>query len=419
MRARPTSSRFVALVAACFVAACFVAACEVFAGLSGERKQHDSGGVGATAGADSFAGRKGFGGDLGGGGFGAHSGSTREGGASGESGARDMGGAIQGAGAGGGGDVLGEAGSAGAYDLDAPSCSGMLGNECRGGSCCTALPVPGGTFQMGRSDSGSDAFSAGSIHEQPEHAVDVSPFVLDKFEVTVGRVRRFVDSYDGTPPAQDAGAHPRIKDSGWQSVWNTRLPPDSATLADDLRCDSTYGTWSPAVSLNDPLPINCINWFQAFAFCIWDGGRLPTEAEWEFAATGGSENRLYPWGMEAPTPQLAAYECLAGGTSDCTFNDIPAVGSRPMGNGRWGHADLAGSLREMTRDAFLADFYVERRALGTNAVNLDNNTDPSGTAPMRGGDWFNGSLDLRAASRRTQYRELASNIGGFRCARDP
>ncbi|HQY59964.1 MAG TPA: SUMF1/EgtB/PvdO family nonheme iron enzyme [Polyangiaceae bacterium] len=83
-----------------------------------------------------------------------------------------------------------------------PSCAAGL--TCQGRDCCESLVVPGGTFPMGRSEAGTDACPPATFcasDDQPEHAVTVSSFVLDTFEVTVGRFRAFVDAYGGPPAA--------------------------------------------------------------------------------------------------------------------------------------------------------------------------------------------------------------------------
>ena len=93
-----------------------------------------------------------------------------------------------------------------------------------------------------------------------------------------------------------------------------------------------------------------MDWFQAYAFCIWDGAFLPTEAEWNYAAAGGPEQREYPWGATPPSPSLAFYYCETGGTPSCSSQP---VGSHPGGDGRYGQADLAGSVWEWNLDAFI------------------------------------------------------------------
>jgi sulfatase modifying factor 1 len=284
------------------------------------------------------------------------------------------------------------------------SCAGGL--SCAGVSCCESIAVPSETYLMGRSLSSCDAFSSGKNDEQPEHYATISSFVLDRFEVTVGRFRAFVDQYDGTPPAPDAGAHPLIGGSGWQASWAAELP-SQADLISGLACHS-QATWTDVPADNENAAINCITWYEAFAFCIWDGGRLPTEAEWELAAAGGTDNRLYPWGVDGDVSSHANFGGLG-----CTTP--PLVGSFPSGRGRWGHEDLAGGMWEWVLDGYDQAWYLDAGNTCNDCANLGS----TAIRASRGGSCWGVTTDLRAARRGGGAPSDRFAYQGFRCARQP
>lgn len=352
-------------------------------------------------------------GGSGGGGAGGSAGHAGAGGTGGSSGSA---GGSSGA-AGGAGDA-GAAGSAGAggaaYGPEGPSCTGMNGDECQGVSCCQSILVPGGTFPMGRSESGSDAYQDGHNDEQPEHDATVDSFFLDTFEVTVGRFRRFVEAFDGTPPDEGAGAIPSTPGSGWDSeIYGVYFPTTQAVLRQRLPQCGSNSTWSDVPSGRETTPMTCVAFNVAFAFCIWDGGRLPTEAEWEYAAAGGDENRLYPWGDASPDGTLANYSEGAGSL-------FVAVGSTPLGGGRWGHQDMAGSVFEYVRDEDSASWYAGDGNSCNNCVNLPTESDFD--MIVRGGQWHWDAAWLRSAAR--WFAAYSNGVGqfpepiGFRCLRD-
>ena len=298
------------------------------------------------------------------------------------------------------------------------TCGGMPDDDTKPGSqdCCEVKAVPGGTYNR---------FNDASFPAK------VSAFSLDTFELTAGRFRAFVEATDGNlrsvAPSEGGGAHPRIPRSGWRSEWNRYLPASRADVdrmfgpeegaGEIIACQ--YGTnladsgsltwWTSALDkrvkdLNrgkanvlaentkealDRKPLNCIPWHVMFTFCVWDGGRLPTDAEFGFALAGGAEQRPFPWGTVDPkdlvrlanrddlslvpvydpfAKYLSArlydrsvgpnifednYSFTYGGKTMARTDNathIAPVGRKPLGNGKWGHADLSGGMFEWMLD---------------------------------------------------------------------
>ena len=128
-------------------------------------------------------------------------------------------------------------------------------------------------------------------------------------------------------------------------------------------------------------------------------------------ASGGARGYRYPWADSPLEPSFAAYACLADGEPDCSPSDIPAVGSRPDGNARWGHSDLAGSMSEWVLDYQEASL---PEMLRTDYVNLE----PSANRMRRGGAWSDQRLiDLETGSGQIREPAVRNFDVGIRCAR--
>jgi len=297
------------------------------------------------------------------------------------------------------------------------SCSGLAANcGTSNESCCTSPLVTGGSFKRD-----NDA----------NYPATVSTFRLDKYEVTVGRFRKFVAAVVGgwTPPA-GAGKHTHLNggaglksstaagfETGWDPQWNVdELPTNKATWdgPSALGGNTDYQTWTSSSGSNENRPINCVSWFKAVAFCIWDGGFLPSEAEWNYAAAGGSAQRAYPWGPAAPgmNANLAVYGCYLNGTGTCSgVTNIAPVGFVPVGNGLFGQADLAGNVSEWVLDG-LTNYTATCDDCVWDA--LDD------TAPVRRGGAFTDPIDRLPSSSRFNYPAFWNGFeNGLRCARIP
>lgn len=293
-----------------------------------------------------------------------------------------------------------------------PSCRGLDTTCGDDESCCVSIELSGGAFPMGRDSETCTGCVDGCPedqtcypNEQPETEVLLSPYALDKYEVTVGRFRRFVEVFDTwreAHPVDGEGAGP--PGSGWQAAWDEELPISRVDLEVDVTCAGARWTSSPAD--HEAKAMNCVSWYAAFAFCLWDGGRLPTDAEWEFAAVGGAQNRLYPWGSTAPS-------CELGVGAGCGYDGT--VGSTPSGAARWGHLDLAGGTYEWTFDWYDSGWY-------TDLALTEPNRDPvqlTGTyRSTRGGAATSPETDVRPTRNGFfQAPDFRSNVLGFRCAR--
>lgn len=291
----------------------------------------------------------------------------------------------------------------------APSCSGFTNNCTTNVSCCNAKQVPGGTFDR------SPVYGSGPCSEGSRCPATVSTFSLDTFEVTVARFRNFVDSYPSSIPAAGAGRNPHNPaDQGWDTEWRARLPSDVTELRQYLSAESCpNSTFTAEASAKDFVAMNCVSWYLAYAFCAWDGGRLPTEAEWNYAAAGGDQDRYFPWSDPFSSTSIQPGNAIysSGTTGDPTE---PAVVGAALGRARWGHFDLAGNVAEWVLDAW-SDPYAETRP----CIDCANTTwSTLDWRVVRGGGYSSTPVGIRVASRLSATASNHANWIGLRCARD-
>ena len=159
----------------------------------------------------------------------------------------------------------------------------------------TLVPLPGGEFRMG--SSGTEAYADDG--ESPVHTVELTPFSIDTIAVSIGRFAEFVDI---------TGFLTEAEHFGWSFVFGGFLPdafPDTRAVANAPWWRQVYGAdWrhpnGPASGIADIAdhPVTHVSWNDAQAYCRWSGTRLPTEAEWEYAARGGRPSSVFPWGDE-------------------------------------------------------------------------------------------------------------------------
>lgn len=218
------------------------------------------------------------------------------------------------------------------------------------------VEITAGSFQMGSNSGGPDS--------KPAHNVDVAAFKLDQFEVTNADFKKFVDA--------------------------TGYKTDSEKSGDK--------DWSKFAQGKDDHPVIKVSWNDAKAFCEWAGKRLPTEAEWEFAARG-TKNLAFPYGSDFNPKNQNGKESGLRGTT--------AVGSYPNGASPFQVFDMAGNVWEWT---------------GSKPEKYPGNTTNSklygsNLYILRGGGWFDVQDQLTTFYRNSAVPTTANDDLGFRCAK--
>lgn len=254
---------------------------------------------------------------------------------------------------------------------------------------CGLVAIAGGTFTIGEPATDGGAYNA----SPPQPDITVDAFQIDRFEVTKARFRAF---WDAGHPAPAEVLYPGPHSLTFTGVVAEPLPPSAGVAECNWVLDG-----------RDDHPINCIDWPTAQAFCVWDGGRLPTAAEWELAARG-VEDRTFPWGEDLPTDAL-----LCG---HATHGTCP-VGSRTAGATPDGLYDMVGNVREWNADWYMA--YTDVGCWGNVArTNPLCENDAMGGHDVVGGSWVN-DLQVEWLHPASRYWGVGAYVPGegLRCAR--
>jgi len=234
------------------------------------------------------------------------------------------------------------------------------------------ITISPGDFIMGCADADTQC----NANESPKHTVTLSGYRIQKYEVTNAQYKKCVDAGVCSAPSSFS-SNERISYYG----------------------NTTYANY----------PVIYVNWNQADTYCGWQGGRLPTEAEWEKAARGQSPNEnIYPWGDNAPDCSLANY--YDNNSSVYCEGDTSPVNAYPFGVSGYGAMNMSGNVWEWVQDWFDENYYAASPAINPQG------SSSGGSRVLRGGSWY-GLLtsNFRVSCRSGEAGYLAEGVG-FRCA---
>ncbi len=239
--------------------------------------------------------------------------------------------------------------------------------------------IPAGTFQMGS--------TTGDTDESPVHPVSVEAFHMDTHEVTNAEYAAFLNA---------KGKH---ADAGhtWLSLGSS-----------DVRIELIAGTYRAKTGYANH-PVVRVSWYGAMAYAAWAGKRLPTEAEWEYAARGGLAGKQYPWGDTIDTTQANYGWNIADTTPGGTY----------AANG-YGLYDMAGNVFEWCLDTYLDNFYDTSPAqnpLSGDSTIIDTYTTVDSQRVLRGGSWFYSASVVRVSNRDYSFPMSTGGDLGFRCVK--
>jgi len=258
--------------------------------------------------------------------------------------------------------------------------------------------VPAGEFLMGsRPGYGDD-------NETPRHQVRLDAFWMDQTEVTNAMFALFVAARDYETAAERTGAGLVYINNNWSWVdgANWLHPRGPESNIDGL----------------ENHPVVQVNWNDAVAYCTWAGRRLPTEAEWEYAA-GGIDSRTFPWGNQDPTGTLLNF---ADANTDLVWSDAnnddgyeftAPVGSYPAGASRFGMLDMAGNVIELVTDWYDPQYYSDSPQESPDGPSSGD------FRVLRGGSFLYGYYFLRNSARNWISQTDQAFDVGFRCVQTP
>ena len=289
--------------------------------------------------------------------------------------------------------------------------------EQRTGTEMIRLPAGGGT--MGSND--------GAPEERPLHDIKIGEVWMDRTEVTNAQFAKFIfatgytttaeKARDGKPPGSWIFRTPKAAGEPWK-VWS----PGAMWRTPEGEGSSTKG--------REEHPVVHVSYEDSTAFAKWSGKRLPTEAEWEYAARGAALLAKYPWGLEASPGGRTPANTWQG---EFPMKDEGADGFRstaPVGSfsvNTYGVADLAGNVAEWCSDWFSSTYYAElrpdpNRAAHRNPTGPDSSNDPAEPnvwkRVVRGGSWLSTAADFRISARGRETPDFTASWIGFRCVRD-
>ena len=298
--------------------------------------------------------------------------------------------------------------------------------------------IPGGEFTMGALST-----AQGHSEESPAHVVIVKGFWMDTTEVTNAQFSQFVEATGYVTDAEKDFSPRDFPNATAEQLKGGSLIFQLTPGVDPFQCGpggptpwwkfTAGATWrhpqGPASDIKDRMnyPVICITWKDAKAYAEWAGKRLPTEAEWEFAARGGLQNKKFVWGDEEKPDGKFMANYWQGSfpgkdNGEDGFTSIAPVKSFPP-NG-FGLYDMSGNVWEMCEDWYSPKFYnisPKDNPLGPAAGTYDPNSTGFSERVMRGGSWLCDQgycFRYRPAARSGIDSISSTNHAGFRCVKD-